>query len=342
MSLSQDLVDLAVALKGASDARMDAALARIAAQWGVAWQELADEWMAALTELTADTDKWPSRATILRSERALQALEHTAQRLQELVEENVATTTGSLPDLLDLARNQQIRLIGAQFPAEYAASWSATPVATKALDAIVARTTGQITALSQPIPDDVTAVIKSTLIKGVALGENPRRVAADMVSRIGDRFDLGRARAENVARTELIDAHRNAALETRKANTDVLQGWMWTAYLGPRTCLSCVSMHGAVFDNDEPGPYDHQSGRCVATPVTKTWRELGIDLDEPEGMERQTGAAWLQSQPESVQRQVMGPKRYDAWRAGDFPPDQWAVRKENPDWRDSYVPGTPG
>ena len=42
MSLSQDLVDLAVALKGASDARMDAALARIAAQWGVAWQELAD------------------------------------------------------------------------------------------------------------------------------------------------------------------------------------------------------------------------------------------------------------------------------------------------------------
>lgn len=339
MSLSQDLVDLAVALKAISDGRMDATQAAIVAQWSAAWHELSGEWAAALDDLiaAADGDQWPSRATILRSERALQALRHTADELQRLTDDGATVVAGSLDGLLQLAEDHQLRLIGSQFPVDYA-DWSVVRVDKAALDAIVARTTSTIGALSWPIPGDVEAAIKSVLIRGVALGENPRTAAAVMLKRIGDRFDGGRRRAENIARTEMIDAYRASAQQTRLANRDLLAGWAWTAYLGPRTCQVCVSMHGTEFPLDEPGPNDHQSGRCVATPVTKTWRELGIDLDEPNRTPAKSGAAWFAGQPVKVQREILGPKRYEAWKAGTYPPEQWAAVGDNPGWRPSYKP----
>lgn len=341
MSLSQDLVDLTVALKAISDGRMDATQTALTAQWAKAWHELATEWSAALDDMiaAADGDQWPSRATILRSERALTALRHTADRLQQLVDDGAAEVSGSLPGLLQLAEDHQIRLIGAQFPADRAI-WSAAPVNTRALDAIVQRSTQTIASLSWPIAADVEAAIKSVLIKGVALGENPRTAAADMLKRVGDRFDGGRRRAENIARTEMIDAYRAASRQTRLANSTVLAGWVWTAYLGPRTCQVCVSMHGTEFTLDEPGPNDHQSGRCVATPVTKTWRELGIDLDEPDRTPAKSGAEWFAGQTVKVQREILGPKRYEAWKAGTYPPEQWAAVGDNPGWRPSYKPTT--
>lgn len=339
MTLSQDLVNTAVALKAISDGRMDATQSRIVAQWSAAWRELSGEWAGALDELiaAADGDQWPSRATILRSERALKALRVTADKLQELADAGVLEVSGSLDSLLDLAQDHQLRLIGAQFPAEYA-EWSGVRIDAKAIDAMVQRTTAAVTALSWPIPGDVEAAIKSVLIKGVALGENPRKAAVDMLKRVGDRFDGGRRRAENIARTEMISAYRDAAHASRQANLDVLQGWMWTADLGPRTCQVCVSMHGTVYPLDAEGPLDHQSGRCVGAPVTKTWRELGFDLDEPDLTPIQLGGDWFAEQPEKVQRNILGSKRLAAYQRGDYPPEQWAVLADNPGWRPSYKP----
>lgn len=341
MTLSQDLADLAVALKLGTDRQMDAALDRIIRAWGVAWQELVTEWEAALQELIDQADdRWPSRATILRSQRALTALAHTAERLQNLAEQTGLEVVGDLPGLLALAQDHQWRMIGAQFPLEYALNWSQVPVATRALDAIVARTTRQITALTNPIPAEVTAVIKSTLIKGIALGESPRETAADMLHRIGDRFALGRVRAENIARTEMVDAYRDAARQSRHANSDVLAGWMWICALNSdRTCLSCIAMHGTVHPVDEPGPNDHQSGRCTGAPVVKTWRELGIDMDEPDPLPVVTGPEWFEGLTAAQQLGLMGRKRFDAWKAGTYPPELWSVTRTTKGWRDSQVVG---
>src|SRR3546814_11471968 len=56
---------------------------------------------------------------------------------------------------------------------------------------------------------------------------------------------------------------------------------IWVAQLDRRTCPSCWSQHGSKHALDEPGPLDHQQGRCARLPVTRSWRDLGFDIDDP-------------------------------------------------------------
>ena len=77
--------------------------------------------------------------------------------------------------------------------------------------------------------------------------------------------------------------------------------------------------------------------RCTRVPLTKTWRDLGLDLDEPTAAV--TGSQeWFDGQSEPVQKKILGPGKYAAYQRGDFPMSKWAVRRKNEGWRDSYVP----
>ena len=329
MSPTQDLLDLAVALKAATGGQIDATTARAMTGWVSAWHELTDEWALALTDLVnqADDDgRWPPRATVLRSDRALAALAHTAERIEELVAATGDVVAGDLSALVGMAEDHQLRMIAAQFPDDYPPGVG-NLVNPDAMDAIVTRTQTSIVALSAPIAPDVEAAIKSVLIKGVAMGEHPRDAAREMLARVGDRFEGGRRRAETIARTSMLDAQRDAALQSRLANADVVTGWMWLSALQSRTCISCIAMHGSIHAADEPGPNDHPNGRCTSVPITS--------LFEPP----RTGPEWLAEQPEKAQRAILGPKRYEAWKAGKYPPEQWAVRRSNKGWRDSYGAG---
>ena len=51
MSPTQNLLDLAVALKAATGGQIDATNARAMTGWTSAWHELTDEWALALTDL---------------------------------------------------------------------------------------------------------------------------------------------------------------------------------------------------------------------------------------------------------------------------------------------------
>lgn len=35
-------------------------------------------------------------------------------------------------------------------------------------------------------------------------------------------------------------------------------------------------------------------------------------------------------------RRLLGSRGYAAWKAGDYPVEKWAIRRESSDWRDSY------
>lgn len=339
MTASQDLVDLALVLKLATDGTIDATTAQITAAWSRAWDEVAQEWREALAELAAmaEDGQWPTRAQIARNVRAQHALEVTAGKLQELAEQTQAAVAGDLPGLVQSAATQHTQLLAAQLPPGY--KLPAAIYDPAAVSVMVARTTQQITALTWPLNAEAQAAMRAALIRGMAVGDNPRRAAADMLNRVQGVFDGGRARAENIARTEMISAYREAAQQREKLTPDVLQGWVWVCALTERSCISCVSMHGQEFPPDEPGPLDHPSGRCARAPVTKTWKELGINIEEPPRPAAETGVEWFEKQPEAVQRKIMGPKRYDAYKAGDYPPGLWSVRRENPEWRPSYGVG---
>lgn len=71
-------------------------------------------------------------------------------------------------------------------------------------------------------------------------------------------------------------------------------------------------------------------------PQTKTWRDLGFDIDEPASRVL-SGEDWFARQPEATQLRIMGPARMQALQDG-VPFSSLAQRRSTPGWRDSFVP----
>ncbi|RCK68274.1 phage head morphogenesis protein [Desertihabitans brevis] len=318
------------------DSTVDAATRDLAANWSRAWDELADEFAAVIDALIAagaDGD-WPTRRQVTRARRVAAALQHASDAISDLTQAAGVTVTEALPMLTGAAEEWVETIARTQLPAGVTVSWDRVDRA--ALDAIVRRSTEQITSRLLPLSDEAAGAMRSSLIRGVAVGDNPRTAARRMLQRVEGDFNGGRRRAETIARTEMLDAHRESARQARMANSDLLAGWTWQATLDARTCPACISRHGTEHPAGTPGPEGHPQCRCTSLPVTKSWRDLGIALDEPDDVEQPTGREWFDAQPEAVQRQIMGPERLRRLQAGDLAWSDLAVRRTNADWRPSW------
>jgi hypothetical protein len=183
--------------------------------------------------------------------------------------------------------------------------------------------------------EQVREQIRDVLRQGPALGKNPLEVSGEVRAVLQQHVQATSARAQTIARTEILDSYRAAARETQMANADVLAGWVWMSTLGMNTCPSCIAQHGQLHPLDEPGPDDHPNGACFRMPQTKTWRELGFDIDELEPV-LPTPEAWFGGLTEGQQQFILGPKRFELWEAGEYPMSAWSREMHNPGWRRSY------
>ena len=321
-----------VAMTGVVD---DTARTMIGA-WAEAWAVLAEEWQSVADELAglAADGEWPRPSQVERMSRANQALRHTTEQLTQLVEQSGATMTGGLESLMGMVDQWEHGIVGAQLPAgPQGLLWDRISI--EAVDAIVERTAERFWALSKPIPVEQAAAMRHELVRGVAVGENPREVARRLMDQLEGQFVGGQRRAEVIARTEMLDAYREAAELSRATNADVLKGWMWVSQKSERTCPACLAMDGELFPADEPGPLGHVCCRCTAAPVTKPFRELGIDVDEPPS-DRQSGREWFDTLSPRAQERIMGRERLRRLQDGELSWDDIPRRSENPDWRASY------
>jgi hypothetical protein len=172
----------------------------------------------------------------------------------------------------------------------------------------------------------VTArAIEGLLGRGIAQGWNPRRTAAAILSAIEDRGgnpeksprlvrDL-----ERIARTETMRAYREASHQSFLANQDVMEGWVWLAALGARTCLGCVGKHGRLFPADVRME-SHPNCRCVQVPRTKSFAELlgerGGGLPDTRPDLPQSGEDWFRALPKERQLKIAHPAVVEAFRDG--------------------------
>jgi hypothetical protein len=207
------------------------------------------------------------------------------------------------------------------------------------IDAIVRRTAEQINARHWPLADEATERMKRELVRGVVVGDNPRDAAARMVRNLEGEFNGGLARALNLARTEIIAAHREAAQIGQERHEDVLDGWVWMCELNAsrgRTCPACLALHGTVHPLSEPGPKGHQQCRCSRAPKTKSWADLGFDdIDEPDDLVPD-GRALFDSLPEAEQVEIMGRRRLALLRSGDITWEDLPELRTTSGWRDSW------
>lgn len=339
MSISQNTLRLTARLRTDLDQVTNRQTRELVAAWARAWDEVAgdlDDALQALAELAGDGRI--SRTMVQRSARLTQALAIIGRRLEQLVDDAGVLITGDLAEVIRLAGVSQQRIISSQLPASNAdlvIAWDRVDEAV--IDAIVRRSTQQIHAATRPLGADAERAMKRELLRGLSVGANPRETARRMLARSHGAFNGGLTRALTISRTESLDALRAGARAAHDANADVLTGWIWTAALNSRTCPACFGMHGTEHQLSEPGPLGHQNCRCARTPKAKSWRDLGIDLDEPADVLPEAEQVF-RALPLPEQRVILGPGRHAAWVRGDLPISTWATRRSTAGWRDSYVP----
>ncbi|MGK5040434.1 hypothetical protein ACQ4WQ_08835 [Janthinobacterium sp. GB1R12] len=136
-----------------------------------------------------------------------------------------------------------------------------------------------------------------------------------------------------------VQAVANAArLASFQQNSDLIECLVWLATLDSHTCLLCAmrDLHEYSLHEQEPINHTHEwaggpgaihfSCRCVISTRTKTFAELGIELDEPGDNTRPSdgGAVsskmnfkdFLASKDKAWRAEYLGPGRAEMYEAG--------------------------
>ena len=174
---------------------------------------------------------------------------------------------------------------------------------------------------------------------GVINGDTNERIVQRIV---GSRtepgiMDVARRNARALVHSSVMSAANDARLATYRKNAKLIAGVRFLATLDSHTCVQCSAHDGAAWDLDgkriqgtkiyfDP-PSLHWNCRCVLSPIPKSFRELGIDIPEPdETGERAssegpvaattTFADFLDRQSPAFIEKVLGAKRAAMFRDG--------------------------
>lgn len=236
---------------------------------------------------------------------------------------------GIIDDGVEKTRREAVegatRMVGAVTPPGITASTTTLNVG--AIDAAVANLAprGPLARLFATFGADGAADLQRTLIGGLAAGHGPDVVAREMRRVLAAQP----VRAVTIARTEIMRAHREAARHTY-LQAPTVRAWVWVAGLGSRTCASCWAQHGSIHPLDEVMA-THPRCRCVMAPVTVPWSELGFPgLSEPDPVEQ--GSVLFDRAPAEVQRTVLGPSKYEAYRRGDVRLEDFVATRTSLTW----------
>ena len=186
---------------------------------------------------------------------------------------------------------------------------------------------------------DVAFKFQSAVRQGLVAAETTPQI----VKRVRDVMDLSRRNAEALVHTSVQSVANATREKLFEDNTDVISGKEWSAALDRKTCPTCGVRDGKRWDaNSKPinhsipyvMPPQHFRCRCSMMPVLKTWKELGINMDElPEStrasMEGQvtdkTFEDWLKRKTETdptFADRTLGQGRAELFRDGRITMDQ--------------------
>lgn len=162
-------------------------------------------------------------------------------------------------------------------------------------------------------------------------------------------LEIDRRNAEAVVRTAV--SHVAAFTRDRfyQANNDLIKAVVWLSTLDTGTTVICQLRDGKEYTNDTHRPIGHSypwlggpgaahwNCRSSSVAVTKSYRDLGINMDElPPGsrasMDGQvpgetTFADWLKRQSAARQDEILGPTRGKLMREGGLTLDRFANDK---------------
>tara|TARA_R110000787_G_scaffold71232_4_gene158568 strand:+ start:1710 stop:2774 length:1065 start_codon:yes stop_codon:yes gene_type:complete len=170
--------------------------------------------------------------------------------------------------------------------------------------------------------------IRKGMVAGGGTDAIVRRIKGTKASGYRDGIlDISRRSAQSVVRTATAHVSNVAAQSTWAANSNVVRGWQFLATFDSRTTITCAALSGQVFPiGTGPMPPRHIGCRSHSLPVTKSYREMGLDLDDvPPGdrasMDGQVAGDlrfddWLTKKGAATQDDILGPVRAQMFREG--------------------------
>lgn len=161
---------------------------------------------------------------------------------------------------------------------------------------------------------------------GFVNGETINQIAA----RVSDVLGSSRKTAARDVRTAVNHMASFARRKFAERNDHIIKDEIWVSTLDGRTSPICISRDGKRVNKDLKGarPPAHFNCRSTTQFLTKSWRELGFDIDDLEPSTRASldgqvpaetnYAKWFETQSAAFKREVLGDTKYKLYRDGDF------------------------
>lgn len=184
----------------------------------------------------------------------------------------------------------------------------------------------------QGLSADRAAKIRDAVRLGYVTGQTTDQIVRGIVGTKTQNYadglmNIPRRYVEGMVRTAISHTSNFARQEFYKANSEIMNGYVWVSTLDQSTSDICQSLDGKVFPvGDGPLPPAHIGCRSSTAGVVKSWRDLNIDLPERDtgtraSMDGQVSAkltyqTWLEKQSASRQDEILGVTKGKLFRAG--------------------------
>ena len=178
---------------------------------------------------------------------------------------------------------------------------------------------------------DVAFRYAGAVRQGLAAAETNQQI----VRRVRSVMDISRRNAASLVQTSVATVANDARFETYKANDEFIDRYVWITALDTRVCKLCIARadkawkpdgtpigHSIPFTN----PPIHFRDRCLLVGEPKTFKQLGLDIDEPPvgtraSMDGQVSAnttfeSFMKRKGEGFQNKVLGKGRVKLWKDG--------------------------
>lgn len=298
----------------------------------------------ALSRLPADS------FTVQRLERLLKSVRELNATVYQQVE---TALTGELKDFADYEAGYQLKLFESTIPAQVQAAVGVASVnAQQTYTAAMSRPfQGRLLSeWSNSIETSRMVRIRDAIRIGYMEGQTTdqiiRRLRGTRAKGYSDGIiDIDRRHAAAVTQTALSHMADFTRERMYGENRGLIKALGWVSTLDSKTTPECRIRDGKEYEPETHRPIGHSipwlSGpgklhwncRSTSVPITFSWRELGIDIDEMEpstraSMDGQVAGdtdygEWLGKQSAARQDQILGPKRGKLLREGGLTMDKF-------------------
>lgn len=201
-------------------------------------------------------------------------------------------------------------------------------------------------------------LVRRAIAQGFAENQTTQQIVRSIIGTKAKGYrdgllEVTRREAQAVVRTALSHTALTVKEKFVEANLDLIKALKWSATLDPRTTSPCRARDGKLYEpvthkpidhvfpwGGGPGAY-HWNCRSVEISITKSFKELGIDVPEFMGvgtrasMDGQVPAdmtypEWLKTKSAALQNEILGPTRGELFRKGGMTLDEMYSAKGEP------------